>query len=147
MLISHVGNMCQIWYEAFPGSAVAKNPLANAGDPRDSGSIPELGRSPGGGNGNPLLYSYLENAMDRGAWWATVHGVSKSQTQLSTHTGISESLPEERKLVNGSKKAVLGINKRPWIGKNKTFAQILNVLKQGAHSLWAHNRMTSIMKP
>ena len=49
----------------------------------DLGSIPGSGRSPGGGNGNPLQYSGLENPMDRGAWWATVHGVTKSQTQLS----------------------------------------------------------------
>ena len=48
-------------------------------------SIPGLGRSPGGGNGNPLQYSCLENSMDSGAWLATVHGVTKSQTQLSTH--------------------------------------------------------------
>ena len=47
------------------------------------GSIPGLGRSPREGNGNPLQYSCLENPMDRGAWWATVHGVAKSQTQLS----------------------------------------------------------------
>ena len=53
---------------------MVKNPLANA---EDSGSIPGLGRSLGGGNGNPLQYSYLGNLMDRGAWWATVHGVSK----------------------------------------------------------------------
>ena len=52
----------------------------NAGD---RGSIPGLGRSPGEGNGNPLQYSCLENPMDGGAWWATVHGVAKSQTQLS----------------------------------------------------------------
>ena len=45
--------------------------------------MPGLGRSPGGGNGNPLRYSWLENFMDRGAWWATVHGVAKSQAQLS----------------------------------------------------------------
>ena len=49
------------------------------------GSIPKLGRSPGGGSGNPLQYSCLENPMDRGAWWATVHRVAKSQTWLSTH--------------------------------------------------------------
>ena len=49
---------------------------------RDPGSIPGSGRSPGEGNGNPLQYSYLENPMDRGAWQATVHGVTKSQTQL-----------------------------------------------------------------
>ena len=55
----------------------------NAEDIRDMGSIPGLGNSPGGGNGNPLQYSCLENPMDRGAWWATVHGVAKSQTLLS----------------------------------------------------------------
>ena len=48
----------------------------------DPGSIPGLGRSLGEGNGNPLQYSYLENPMGRGAWWAAVHGVTKSQTQL-----------------------------------------------------------------
>ena len=62
---------------------VVKNPPANAGGIKDTGSIPGSGRSTGGGNGNPLQYSYLENPVDRGAWWATVHGVEKSQTQLS----------------------------------------------------------------
>ena len=52
-------------------------------DTRDTDSIPRLGRSPGEGNGNLLQYSCLENPMDRGAWWATVHGVSKSRTRLS----------------------------------------------------------------
>ena len=64
----------------FPGSSLVKTPPANAGD---AGSIPGLGRSPGGGNGNPLQYSCLENPMDIGAWRATVHGVTKSQRQLS----------------------------------------------------------------
>ena len=66
-----------------------KNPPANSGDIRDMGSIPGLGRSPGEGHGNPLQYSCLENPIDRGAWWATVHRVAKSQTKLkrlSTHT-------------------------------------------------------------
>ena len=62
---------------------MVKNPPANAGDIRDTGSILESGRSPGGGHGNPLQYSCLENPMDRGAWQATVHGVAKSRTQLS----------------------------------------------------------------
>ena len=57
-----------------------KESACNAGDP---GSTPGLGRSPGEGNGNPLQYSCLENPMDKGAWWATVHGVTKSQTRLS----------------------------------------------------------------
>ena len=57
---------------------MVKNPPANAGHVRDVGSIPELGRSPGGGHGNSLQYSCLENLMDRGVWQATVHGVIKS---------------------------------------------------------------------
>ena len=61
---------------------VVKNPSANAADATEAGSIPGLGRSPGGGNGNPLQYSCVENPMDRGAWWATVHGTAESQTQL-----------------------------------------------------------------
>ena len=70
----------------FPGGTVVKNPAANAGDTRDTGSIPGSRRSPGGGHGNPLQYPCLENPMDRGAWRATVHGVTGSQTQLSMHT-------------------------------------------------------------
>ena len=57
---------------------VVKNPPANVRDIRDAGSIPGLGRSPGGGHGHPLQYSCLENPMDRGAWKATVHGIAKS---------------------------------------------------------------------
>ena len=67
---------------------VVKHPPANAGDQRDVGLIPGSGRSPGGGHGNPLQYSCLENPMDRGAWRATVHRAVKSWTQpkgLSTH--------------------------------------------------------------
>ena len=60
----------------FPGGVVVKNMLANAGDIRDAGLISGSGRSPGGGHSNPLQYSYLENAIDRGASWATVHGVT-----------------------------------------------------------------------
>ena len=67
---------------------LVKNLPASAGDVRDACMIPGLGRFPGGGHGNPLQYSCLENPMDRGAWWATVHRVAKSQTRLkrlSTH--------------------------------------------------------------
>ena len=62
-----------------PGGSIGKESACNAGDPV---SVPGLGRSPGEGNGNPLQYSCLENSMDRGDWWATVPGVTKSQTQL-----------------------------------------------------------------
>ena len=61
---------------------VEKNLPANAGDLRDVGLIPGSGRSPGGGNGNPLQYSCLENPMDREAWQATVHSIAKSWTGL-----------------------------------------------------------------
>ena len=66
----------------FPGGSVEMNPPAKAGPTGNAGSIPGSGRSPGEGNGNPFQYSCLENSMDRGAWWATVHGVAKNQTRL-----------------------------------------------------------------
>ena len=69
-------------YLGFPGSASGKEPT-NAEDTGDAGSIPGLGRSPEGGHSNPPHFSRLENPMDRGAWWATVHRVAKSQTQLN----------------------------------------------------------------
>ena len=64
----------------FSGGSVVKNSPASTGDVGDMGSIPGLGRSPGGVNVKPLQSSCLENPMDRGAWWAPVHGVAKSQT-------------------------------------------------------------------
>ena len=64
----------------FPSGSVVKKLPANAGDARDMALIPELGRSPGGGNGNPLQYSCLENSRDRGAWQAAVRGVAESDT-------------------------------------------------------------------
>ena len=76
-------------YLGFPGGLDGKVSAYNAGDP---GSIPGSGRSPGEGNGNPLQYSYLENPMDGGAWWATVHGVAKNRTELSDFTSLPEYL-------------------------------------------------------
>ena len=69
--------------EGLPGGSAVKESAFNAGASGDSGSIPGSGRSPGGGHGNPLQYSCLENPMDRGAWWAIVHRVTKSQTRLN----------------------------------------------------------------
>ena len=68
---------------SFPGGSEVKASASNAGEP---GLIPGLGRSPGEGNGNQLQYSCLENPMDGGAWWATVHRVAKSRTRLSDFT-------------------------------------------------------------
>ena len=70
------------WWPGSPGAPVVKNPLDNAGNVREAGSIPGQGRSPGGGHGNLFQYSCLENPMDGGAWRATVHRVAKSQTWL-----------------------------------------------------------------
>jgi len=67
----------------FPDGSAGKESACDAEDTRDMGSIPGSGRSPGGGNGNPLQYSCLEKPTDRGAWWATVHRVAKSWIQLS----------------------------------------------------------------
>ena len=66
--------------KGLPGGSEVKNPPTSAGD---TSSIPGLGRSPGEGNGYPLQYPCLENPVDRGAWWAAVHGVTKSRTRLS----------------------------------------------------------------
>ena len=73
--------LAQVPWGFLSGSVVKKLP-GNAGD---AGSIPGLGRTPREGNGNPLQYSCLENPMDKGAWWATLHRVAKSQIGLSTH--------------------------------------------------------------
>ena len=70
----------QTQIKGIPGGSNGKESACNTGDP---GLISGSGRSPGGGNGNPFQYSCLGNLMDRGAWWATVHGVAKSQTCLS----------------------------------------------------------------
>ena len=76
---------------------VVKNLPANAGDLRDAGSILGLGRSTGGGHGNLFQYSCQENPMDRGAWWATVHGVAQRRTRLREATSqqhhVRESFP------------------------------------------------------
>ena len=64
----------------FSDGAVVKNPPANVGDARNVGSVPGWKRSPGGGTGNPLQYSYLEDSMDRGAWRTIVYGAAKSKT-------------------------------------------------------------------
>ena len=70
-------------FKGFPNGSVGKESACNAGDTGDAGLIPGSGKSPGGGNDNPLQYPCLENPMDRGAWQDTVHGITKSRTRLS----------------------------------------------------------------
>ena len=93
---------------------VVKSPFANAGDLRDVGSIPGLGRSPGEGNGYPLQYSCLGNPMDWGAWWATVHRVAQSRTWLSDlakwNTGWDTGFP------SGFLRTLLVIKRQPLKG-------------------------------
>ena len=74
---------------------MVKNPPTNAGDTRDTDSVPVWGRAPGRGNGNGFQYCCLKNPMDGGAWWAAVHGVAKSQTRLSDFTFHFHALEKE----------------------------------------------------
>ena len=75
--MNHLNIMVLLIFMGFHGGSDGKASARHAGDP---GSIPGLGRSPGEGNDNPLEYSCLKNSMDRGAWWATVHGITQSHT-------------------------------------------------------------------
>ena len=86
ILLYRAVSKCAIIIQVFPGGTRIKDPPANAGDAKDMGSISELGRSLGEGSGNPLQSACLENSMDRGAWWITVHEVTKGWTWLSVHT-------------------------------------------------------------
>ena len=88
--------LCSKHFTRLQGGSDGKAPVYNAGDP---GSIPESGRSPGEGNSNPLQYSYLENPMDGGSWWATVLGVSKSWTRLSDFTSLHKATIVSKKHV------------------------------------------------
>ena len=103
-------------FMGFPGGSDGKESACNAGD---LGLIPGLGRSPGRGHGNPFHYSCLENPMDRGAWWATVHGVPKSQTRLSEyahtlsklrteHTGIINDAPSQVSSTRAERQTLAG---------------------------------------
>ena len=94
-------SLCLFWSATlhitpgFPAGSDGKASASNAGDP---GSFPGLGRSPGGGNGNPLQYSFRESPMDGGAWSGTVHGVTKSQTCLSDFTFTFSSCPRRTRV-------------------------------------------------
>ena len=93
----------------FPGGPSGEELPGNARDIGDEGLIPSLGRSPGGGNGNPLQYSCPENPMDRGAWQAAVHGVAKSQTRLSDeHSHIPGKALEEADMENLVPSSIMG---------------------------------------
>ena len=84
--------LLELQYRASQVALVVKNPPANTGEVRDACLIPGLGRSSGEGNDNPLQYSCLKNPKDRGAWWATVHGVTKSWGVTNSFTFIEQLL-------------------------------------------------------
>ena len=120
----------QLYHKAPQVAPGIKNPLANAGDIRDAGSVPASRRSPGGRHGYPLQHSCLENPMDRGAWWAIVHTVAKSWTglkQLSTQSRRQDWAPGPRcrlphhalstgacKPCGGSESSSFGVSKLEW---------------------------------
>ena len=116
------------------GTLVVKNLPANSGDLRDMSSIPGSQRSPEGGSGNPLQYLCLGNPMNRGAWWATVHGIAKSWTRLkrlSMHTeligNVSHTLPRSREIWSETSESavadvsLLGMLAFDWWSKLWTF--------------------------
>ena len=110
---------------------VVKNSPANAGDPRDTGSIPGLGRSLGEGHGNPLQYSCLENPMDRGAWQATVHGVAESDTTEVTAricVGPDAQLPSLLWCIVGLQgvRRVVRLQERRRLERSPTFLSLFN---------------------
>ena len=82
--------VCINMHMGFPGSSVVRNLLVNAGATGDLSSIPGSRRFPGEGNGNPLQYSCLESPVDRGAWWATVHGATELDT--NDHVTLTQSI-------------------------------------------------------
>ena len=87
-ILPHSWNSSCLWPHFFCVAQAVKNPPASAEEIRDTGSIPGLRKPPGLGNGNPLQYSCLENPINRGPWQATVRGVAKSRTRLSTHEDL-----------------------------------------------------------
>ena len=109
-----------------PRLCSGKEPTASGGDTRDMCLIPGSERSPRGGNGNPLLCPCLENPMGRGAWQATVCGFGKRQTQLSTHTCITDSLSVYLKLIQCCKSTILQFKKIVTLKKKR------NAITQGS---------------
>ena len=124
--------------KGFSGGSVVKNLPANARDTKDVGSIPESGRSPGEGNGNPLQYSCLGNPKDRGAWQATLHGAAKSQTRLSEHT--------QNVKTSGWGEGKRHLHREDYWGKFKIVKTHLLLLLSSCLSVTFNNHPTSHLK-
>ena len=115
----------------LPGGSDSKASVYNAGDP---GSIPGLGRSPGEGNCKPLQYYCLENPMDRGAWWATVHGVAKTRTQLSNSSSLNDNRNKVHSKLNALDSSWNQLP-QPWSMKKLSFKKS----KPGAQKFGGHH--------
>ena len=96
-------------FQDFPSSSVGKESACSAGDAGRCRFDPWVGKIPGGGNGNPLQYSFLKNPMDRGAWWAIIHRIAKSQTRLKRLSTPTHSYPTEILLKLGISSPMSGI--------------------------------------
>ena len=128
----------------FPGGSEVKASACCAGD---LGSIPRLRRFPGEGNGNPLQYSCLENPIDGGAWWATVHGVAKSQTQLSNSLSLffSDSVVQNPLAKAGDMGLILGLGRSPGEGNGNPlqYSCLGNPRDRGAWQATVHEVVKS----
>ena len=128
----------------FPGGSEVKASACSAGD---LGSIPRLRRFPGEGNGNPLQYSCLENPIDGGAWWATVHGVAKSQTQLSNSLSLffSDSVVQNPLAKAGDMGLILGLGRSPGEGNGNPlqYSCLGNPRDRGAWQATVHEVVKS----
>ena len=128
----------------FPGGSEVKASASNAGN---LGSIPGSRRSPGEGNGNPLQYSCLENPIDGGAWWATVHGVAKSQTQLSNSLSLffSDSVVQNPLAKAGDMGLILGLGRSPGEGNGNPlqYSCLGNPRDRGAWQATVHEVVKS----
>ena len=128
----------------FPGGSEVKASACSAGD---LGSIPRSRRFPGEGNGNPLQYSCLENPIDGGAWWATVHGVAKSQTQLSNSLSLffSDSVVQNPLAKAGDMGLILGLGRSPGEGNGNPlqYSCLGNPRDRGAWQATVHEVVKS----
>ena len=112
-------------------SHMVKNPSAKTGDVRDLGSVPGSGRSAGGGHGDPRQCSYLESPMERGAWRATVHGVTTSQTQLKR---LSTQHPQNRTRLTHMQNRLAAVNREGGTGEGSTG-------RAGLYREWKNNKV------
>ena len=124
----------------FHGGSDGKASACNAGATGDAGSIPGSGRSPVEGLGNPLQYSCLENPMDRGAWWATVHGVTKSWTRMKRLSMHALPAVQETQVQSLGREDPLEME----VANHSSIPVLENPRDRGAYRPWVHKRRTRL---